>query len=156
MNSRSFILSALIAGAVIGLFGNLPLLNLVNCFLCVFAWIGGALAVFLYRRFQHGGPDLTTGQGAGLGAVSGLIGAVFGVVVYLVTSSLSTPLFNSLYRAFDPTGELPLQSSIGGTLISAAVFFFLDAILYTAFSALSAFITTSLLTKKTQNQTTTI
>jgi hypothetical protein len=148
VNSRSFILSALIAGAVTGILGNLPVLNLINCFLCIFAWVGGALAVFLYRRFQSAGPELNTRQGAGLGALTGLIGAVIGVVVYLLTSFISTPLFNNLYRTFDPTGNLPFKSGFGQTFIQAVIFLILDAILYTGFGALSALITTSLLSKK--------
>ena len=47
MNTRSFVLSALIAGAAIGVLANLPVLNLINCFLCLWVWIGGLLAVFL-------------------------------------------------------------------------------------------------------------
>ena len=43
MNTRAFWLSTLIAGAAIAVFGNLPLLNIVNCALCVWVWIGGAL-----------------------------------------------------------------------------------------------------------------
>ena len=107
MNSRSFFLSALIAGVAIGLLGNLPVLNLINCFLCIWVWVGGILAVFLYRRFEHGGPGLTGGQGAGLGALSGLIGAFVGVVVYALTSFISMPLFNNLARSFDIQGDLP-------------------------------------------------
>jgi hypothetical protein len=107
MNSRSFFLSALIAGTVTGILGNLPSLNLINCFFCIFAWIGGALAVFLYRRFQSADPNLTASQGVGLGALTGLIGSVIGVVVFIITSSLSAPLFNNLYRTFDLEGNLP-------------------------------------------------
>jgi hypothetical protein len=148
MNSRSFFLSTLIAGAVTGILGNLPLLNLINCFLCIYAWIGGALSVILYRRFQSTDPSLTGSQGAGLGALTGLIGSVIGVVVYIATSFLSTPLFNRLYRVFDIQGDVPFKSGIGPIFIQAMIFFFLNAILYTAFGAISALITTNLLGKK--------
>ena len=63
--------------------------------------------MFLYRRFEHGGPGLTGGQGAGLGVLSGLIGAFVGVVVYALTSFISMPLFNNLARSFDIQGDLP-------------------------------------------------
>ena len=111
MNSRSFLLSTLIAGIVIGFLANLPLLNLINCALCIWVWIGGALAVLLYRRFQHGEPGPSVGQGAGLGALSGLIGALVGAVVFFVTSPLSIPLFNNLarglrWRAIFPSGAV--------------------------------------------------
>jgi len=54
MNTRSFVLSVLIAGVVIGFLANLPILNLINCALCIWVWLGGILAVFLYRRFAGG------------------------------------------------------------------------------------------------------
>jgi hypothetical protein len=82
MNTRSALWAVLIAGVVMALLGNLPLLNLVNCILCLWAWLGGALAVFVYRRFQRGQPGPTAGQGAGLGALSGLVGALTGAAVY--------------------------------------------------------------------------
>jgi hypothetical protein len=148
MNSRSFFLSALIAGAITGFLGNLPILNLINCFLCVFAWVGGALSVIFYRRFQRGGPELTNGQGAGLGAVSGFFGAVIGIFVFLITSFISTPIFNSLYQIFDPSGNSPFSSGVGPAFLSAGVFFCFNAVLYTAFSAISALITTSITNKK--------
>ena len=146
MNSRSFFLSALIAGVVIGLLGNLPVLNLINCFLCIWVWVGGILAVFLYRRFEHGGPGLTGGQGAGLGALSGLIGAFVGVVVYALTSFISMPLFNNLARSFDIQGDLPWDAGgFPGIIASAFFFLVVNAILYPLFGAISGFITVSLL-----------
>jgi hypothetical protein len=146
MNTRSFFLSVLIAGLVTGILGNLPILNLVNCALCIFAWLGGALAVFLYRRFQRGGPVATVGQGAGLGALSGLVGAVIGAVVYAITSPLSIPLFNSLARFLQIEGDLPF-GGLGLWEIVASAFFFLvvDAVLYPLFGAIAGMITASLI-----------
>jgi hypothetical protein len=146
MNSRSFFLSALIAGVAIGLLGNLPVLNLINCFLCIWVWVGGFLAVFLYRRFQHGGPGLTGGQGAGLGALAGLIGALVGVVVYALTSFISMPLFNNLARSFDIEGDLPWQTGgFPGVLASAIFFLIVDIVAYPLFGAISGFIAASFL-----------
>ncbi len=142
MNTRSFILSALIAGIVTGLLGNLPVLNFINCFICLWVWVGGFFAVFLYRRFQKGGTGLSAGQGAGLGAVTGLIGALFGTLVYITTSALSMPLMNRLAEAFDLEGDLPFKSSgPWGILGPALVFLVLDLILYPAFGAVSGLIT---------------
>jgi ABC-type Co2+ transport system permease subunit len=146
MNSRSFFLSALVAGLVIGLLGNLPLLNLVNCVLCLWVWVGGFLAVYLYRRFQPGGPALTGGQSAGLGALAGLIGALVGVVVYALTAAISTPLLNRLASALQIQDDLPWQTGEGsGILASLLVFLVADAILYPLFGALSGFIAASLM-----------
>jgi hypothetical protein len=149
MNTRSFLLSALFAGLAIGVLGNLPLLNLINCFLCIWVWLGGFLAVYLYRRYQHGESTLSAAQGAGLGALSGLIGAFIGVVVYALTSFLSIPLFNSLARFFEIEGDLPFQS--GGpqsVLASTFIFLIVDVILYPLFGALSGMIAASLFWKE--------
>jgi len=137
MNTRSFFLSALIAGVLIGLFGNLPLLNLVNCILCLWVWLGGILAVFLYRRFQKGGPGLSVAQGAGLGALSGLIGALVGAVVFAITSSLSVPLMNSLAKALEIEGDLPFKTGgIEAILVQVIIFLILNLVLYPIFGAI--------------------
>jgi len=150
MNSRAFWLSTLIAGSLMGLVANLPILNLVNCFLCIWIWLGGALAVYLYRRFHPAGVAPTVGQGALIGIVAGLIAAVVGAVVFTVTGAISMPLFNSLARAFQIEGELPFQSgSFGEFLGVSAGFFVLNLILYPLFGALGAMIAASLMPKPT-------
>jgi hypothetical protein len=151
MNTRYFLISALIAGVVIGLLGNLPLLNLVNCILCLWVWLGGILAVWLYRRYQRGGAGLSIAQGAGLGALSGLIGALVGVVVFAITSSVTMPLMNSLAQALQIEGDLPFQSGGIGAIVSQAIFFLiLDLVLYPIFGAIGGLIAASLFWKKPQ------
>lgn len=141
MNTRSFLLSSLIAGAVIGLLGSLPVLNFVNCILCLWVWAGGLLAVYVYRRFQPGGPGLTQTQGAGLWALAGVIGALIGSVVFLLTSTLSLPLMTGLARALQFEGDLPVGT--GGfweNVVAALIFLVIDLVLYPLFGALSGLI----------------
>lgn len=148
MNTRSFALSALIAGVVIGFLGNLPILNLINCALCVWVWFGGALAVFLYQRFEKGAVLLSAAQAAGLGAIAGFIGDLVGVVVFAATSTLSIPLFNSLARSLQWEGDLPFRTGGPGDVIGTAfVFLVINAVLYPLFGALGAMIASSLLKK---------
>ena len=145
MNTRSLVLTVLIAGTVIGVLANLPVLNLINCALCIWVWLGGSLAVFIYRRLQHGQPMLSASQGAGLGALAGLVGAFIGAVVFLVTSPLSIPIFNGLARSLQIEGDLPFRSNTMGDLVGTAfVFLVVDAVLYPLFGALSGMITASL------------
>ncbi len=144
MDTRSFLFSTLIAGVAIGLFGNLPVLNLINCALCIWVWLGGILAVFLYRWFQKGKPGPSVAQGAGLGALSGLIGALVGAVVFAVTSPLSVPLFNNLARTLGVEGDLPFRAGGFGEIIGAAfIFLIIDAVLYPIFGALGGVIAAS-------------
>lgn len=151
MNARSFLLSALIGGAVIGLLGNLPVLNLINCCLCIWVWLGGFLTVHFYRRFQKGGPGLTIGLGAGLGAAAGLIGAFVGVIVNAAMSFISMPLYTSLARYFELEGDLQFLSGVGRSLIVSLLFYLIiDALLYPLFGALSGLLTVSLIKKEPQ------
>ena len=148
MNMRSFWLSALIAGAVLGLLGNLPVLTLINCVLCVFVWLGGALAVYLYRRYEKGVMILSTGQAAGLGAVAGVIGALVGALVFLITSSISAPIFAALAKLVQAQNAFPMRTGgIGALLTTTFIFFCLDVILYPIFGALGAMIGASMMRK---------
>lgn len=151
MNSRSFFLAALIAGGAVGLLGNLPLLNLVNCVLCLWVWVGGFLAVYLYRRFEHGAADLTGGQGAGLGALAGLIGALIGVVVYALTAAISAPLLNRLASSLQVDTDLPWQAGNGSGILASLLFFLVaDIILYPLFGALAGYAAVALTRKQPQ------
>ncbi|KPK03130.1 MAG: hypothetical protein AMJ56_19860 [Anaerolineae bacterium SG8_19] len=144
MDTRSFLFSTLIAGVAIGLLGNLPVLNLINCALCIWVWLGGILAVVLYRWFQQSKPGPSVAQGAGLGALSGLIGALVGAVVFAVTSPLSVPLFNSLARTFGVEGDLPFRAGGFGEIVGTAfIFLVLDSVLYPIFGALGGVIAAS-------------
>lgn len=146
MNTRSFLLSSLLAGALIGTLANLPILNLINCFLCIWVWLGGALSVVFYRRFQGTGPAPTPGQGAGLGAVSGLIGTLVGFVVYSLTSFISMPIFASVGRFFQ-VEDIPFETSLpslASVLASAFFFFLLNVVAYPLFGAISGLIAASL------------
>lgn len=150
MNTRSFFLSALIAGALIGLLGNLPLLNLINCIFCLWVWVGGIFSVYLYQRFQHGGRGLSCAQGAGLGAVAGIIGALVGVVVFVLASSISMPIFAQIARSLQIEG-LPFESgNFGSMLISAFFFLTVDAILYPIFGAIGGLVAASVFWKESR------
>jgi hypothetical protein len=145
MNSRSRNLSIVIGGAVMGLLGNLPILNLVNCILCIWVWVGGALAVVLYRRYEPKQAPLTGGQGAQLGALAGLIGAVIGLVVYFLTSAISAPIMNSVAQALNiQNAPIFAERTGAGSVIGTLIFFVIDLVLYPGFGALSGMITANI------------
>jgi hypothetical protein len=130
---------------IIGFLANLPILNIINCFLCIFVWLGAIGAIFIYRGFQHGTLSLTTRQGAGLGALAGLIGAFVGIFVNILTGFISQPIFNEIANYFQ-IGNLPFQShTIVSSLLSALSFFIIDAIGYSLFGAFSGSITVSIM-----------
>jgi signal transduction histidine kinase len=150
MNNRAFFLSALIGGLVMGLLANLPLLNLINCFLCFWIWLGAIFAVFLYTRFAKGEPLLSVGQGAGLGAVAGVIAAVFGALVFALTNAISLPMMNSLANFLQVEG---MPSGQGGfwEIAGLTIFFTcLNIVLYPLFGAIGGLIASGLFWKKPQ------
>lgn len=145
MNTRSLAFAVVIAGLAIGLFGNLPFINLINCILCLWVWLGGGLAVLLYRRFQGtGGAGPTPGQGAALGAIAGVIGAIFGFFVYAATAAISAPVMESLARALQVEGEMPTEISGSGGWAGAFIFLVIDIVLYPLFGALGGFLTANM------------
>ncbi len=144
MNRRSFMRAALIAGLAIGVLGSLPIFNLINCFLCIWVWVGGFLAVYLYRRSERGASVLSQGQGAGLGALAGLVGAFVGAVVYALTSFISAPLIASLAQTLQVQGDVPLEA---GGLGSTLAFLVVDLVLYPLFGAISGLIAVGLQSK---------
>lgn len=153
MNTRSFLLAAVISGVLIGVLGNVPLLNLINCLLCIWVWLGGILAVYLYGRYQHSEPGLSVGQAAGLGAVAGIIGAVVGLPVNLLTGGITRSVFSIVGNAFQggSGGGMPFpQGGLAPTLGFAFVVLLVDLVLYTIFGAAGAMIAASLFWKKPQ------
>jgi hypothetical protein len=148
VNTRSLVWSVLIAGLVIGLLGNLPVVNLVNCVLCLWVWLGGGLAVFLYRGFQHGGAAASPAQGAGLGALAGLVGAVIGAGVFILASPLTIPVMKEVARALNSEGSLPFGGGPGTSAAAqASIFLVVDVVLYPLFGAISGLITASMVRK---------
>lgn len=120
MNTRAFLLSTLIAGAVMAVFSNIPVLNLVNCLLCAWLWGGGILAVFLYRRFASDHFELSPGNGVLLGLVAGVIGALIGV---LLSTFFQAASYQSMLRILETQEQFrqPLAPYLD-TLQSTATF----------------------------------
>ncbi len=152
MNKRSMWIAILIGGSAIGLLGSLPVLNLVNCLLCIWVWLGGALAVYVYRRQQVGQEFVTARQGAGLGALAGLVGALIGAIVFALGSSLTIPIMNKL-ASLAEIGDMPFGSMGAGSVLgSTLVFLLIDGLLYPAFGAIGGAVAASLYQKKAQPQ----
>jgi hypothetical protein len=139
MNTRAFLLSSLIAGVVIGLFGGLPVISLANCVLCIWVWLGAVFAVWLYRKFEGSQPKVTSSQGMLIGLVSGLIGAV---VVWLL-SLLTRDAASQLIGNFATQAGINLPAGlIGGGLTIIGLF--IDLVLYGIFGVVGGLIGASI------------
>jgi hypothetical protein len=149
MNTRSFLLAALIGGAIMGFLGNIPILNFINCFLCAWVWLSGILAVYLYRRFELANPALSVGQGLALGAVAGVIGAIIGAIVGAIFGGLGAAALVSSLRnmpGYDPSSMDTFTNLIAGggfSLISLSC----NLVLYALFGAIGGLIGTALIWK---------
>jgi len=149
MNTRSFLLAALIGGLIMGVLGNIPLLNLINCLLCAWVWLSGILAVYLYRRFEIANPALSVGQGLALGAVAGVIGAIIGSIVGAIFGGIGLAALSSAVRSmpgYDPSSMDSFTNLIAGggfSLITLTC----DLVLYALFGAIGGLIGTALIWK---------
>lgn len=146
MNSRSALYAILIGGAVMGLLGNLPVINLLNCLLCIWVWLGGAAAVVFYRRFEKTTVGPTIGRGAGLGALAGVAGTVIGALVYLPTAAISGPIMDSVFKGLNMNVPVT-QPGAGGLIGGLLIWFLIDIVLYPGFGALGGLVTTSILNR---------
>jgi|SRR6266436_1202422 len=89
MNEK--IKSAVIGGLLLGFLSAIPLVKLVDFCCCAWALLGGALAVKLY--IGKSAKPVTVGEGAGIGAIAGLVGGVVYVIVGLPLSLLTGNMF---------------------------------------------------------------
>jgi len=139
MNTRAFVLSAIIAGVVIAFLGNIPVINFLNCLLCMWVWLGGIFAVFLYRRFYASSPNLSVGQAAGLGAVSGVFGALIGAVFSALLNILFARL--GVIQALESISSQPETVSFIKMAFAAGnpiVILLTNIVLYSLFGAVGA------------------
>jgi hypothetical protein len=104
MNTRALLLSALIAGVLMALLSELPLISIANCCLCLWIWTGGIFAVYLYSRFDNTvGPTSLT-QGLLVGLVSGLVAAILGTILAVILGPISWQFVNQIITAVQGTG----------------------------------------------------
>lgn len=126
---------ALIAGAVAGFLSGLPLISAGNCICCLWIVGGAAMAVRLLAAGTR--TLLTAGDGAIVGALTGITAAVVDAVVSIPLRSFNLGLARRfLDKAVELGGELPaglddILNNAGafspgwfliGLLVSAAVF----------------------------------
>jgi hypothetical protein len=126
MNTRALLLSGLIAGVLMALFSELPIISILNCCLCLWIWVGGIFAVFLYRRFDNSVGPTTLTQGVLVGLVAGLVSAVLGTILAAIIGPIS---WQFLSRALDLVqGSGTDLGSITGLLESRSGFSFFELI----------------------------
>jgi hypothetical protein len=90
--------SAGLGGIFIGALSALPIVGAANCCCCLWIVSGGALAAYLEVQQQN--RTLTTGEGAAVGALAGVIGAFVWLPIVAVLATVIGPVQEALIEEF--------------------------------------------------------
>jgi hypothetical protein len=158
MNTKNMLLAVGLAGLVMGFVSGIPVLNWINCLLCVGLWGSGIIAVGLYRMMEKTNPGLSIGQGALVGALAGLVGAVVGTTISTVIGFIfgGASMLSQLEMMRNVPGMSDYVSQMSPSLVSNTAgsigrFFFsliCSGILYPIFGALGGLLATGVFWKK--------
>ena len=87
MNLLALIGAGVVAGIFMPLFSHLPVLNLVNHIPCGWIWLGGIVAVGLYRWLTDSDVPLFAIDGAILGIFTGIVAAFTSLILAILLGS---------------------------------------------------------------------
>ena len=145
---------ALVAGAVAGLLSGLPFIGAGNCICCL--WIVGGAAMAAKLLAAATPTLLTAGDGAVVGALTGIVAAVVDAIVSIPLRSFNLGLARRLIdKAAELGGEMP--SGLSGILNGNSSFLspgwfllglFVSAAMFAVVGALGGIIGVSLFGKK--------
>ena len=149
----AYLRPALIAGAVAGLLSGLPFIGAGNCICCLWIVGGAAMAVKLLAASTPG--LLKAGDGAIVGALTGIVAAVVDAVVSIPLRSFNMELARRIIdKASDIGGEMPanLDEMLNGSGMTSPGWFllglFVSAAVFAVVGALGGIIGVSLFGKK--------
>jgi hypothetical protein len=138
---------------VIGLLSGLPVIQLGNCFCCLWVITGAAFAAYLFSRETT--ISLKAGDGAIVGMFSGIIGAVISSIINLPFRTLNQKIVaRFLEKLPEYGGEFPQDMNLWlkrGAEFSLPLFMLglvISVIIYALFGALGGIIGISLFGKK--------
>ena len=91
---------ALICGVAIGAVSAVPGISLINCCCCAGVWLGGALAMYLYKQeFTEGMPPLESSDALMLGLMAGVVGAFTATVINVLILAVLGPVEQELVKS---------------------------------------------------------
>jgi hypothetical protein len=166
---------ALISGAVIGAVSGIPGISLINCCCCAGVWLGGLMAMYLYKQqFTEGMLPMESSDALILGLMSGVVGAfvatltsVFILFVFgPVEAEFVKSIFEKVVERLAESGNVPtdlvdqlkdqLDQSIRDSARISGIFgnLFITLIVYPIFAILGALLGYAIFKPKTPPQTT--
>lgn len=150
-DKRGFMTPALIGGAAAGVLSGIPL---VNCFCCL--WIIGGAMLAAHLLAKDSPVSLTAGDGAIVGALTGIVAAVVDAVIGIPLHAVNAEMVKKfMERLAEFAEDMPagweswLDRSASG--FSAPLFLlglFISAVIFAALGALGGVIGASLFGKK--------
>ena len=144
MNAKNLLLASLIGGLVIAVLSNFPFINWLNCILCMWVWLGGIFAAWLYKRFEG---SVTVGQGAAVGALAGLIAGLVGAVISLLGFTGTQAALDAMSQYLGPevTGGIQLSELAGPLTVFAGI---INVLIYALFGVVGGLIGGSIFKSK--------
>jgi hypothetical protein len=113
MNTKNLWIAALIGAVVTTFFANFPVINFLNCLVCLPFWGGPLLAVWFYKR-QSG--TMTMNQAISVGLLAGFLAGVFGFLFSLIGMAGAVSLIRQLNQ-FMQLEEIPVWLTGAGALL---------------------------------------
>ena len=115
-STPSVLMPALIGGAVFGVAGAIPILNLLNCLCCALVIGSGFLAAFLYsKECQKTNTAFSGGGGAKVGALAGVFYTVFGSIVQWIIGLITGAAFDieEIIAQIESNPQIPPETADG-------------------------------------------
>jgi len=142
-NQRSpMLVPALIGGGIAGFLSAVPIINIANCFCCLWIIAGGMLSAYLLSKESI--RPLSSGDGAIVGIFSGIVAAVVEFIISIPFQAINMRLMKSAMewiqensselpsgwdRFMDPSAmETAVAWSLVGLLISVVLFSVMGAL----------------------------
>jgi hypothetical protein len=142
------------AGAIAGFLSGLPFIGSANCLCCL--WIVGGAAAAVKLLAKETPAALTSGDGAIVGMLTGIVAAVVDTLVSIPLRSFNLGLAQKIMdTASEMGGEMP--AGLDGLFQSAAgplspgwflLGLFMSSVLFAVFGALGGIVGVSLFVKK--------
>ena len=97
---------ALVGGLVMGVLGGLPIISAGNLCCCLWVITGGVIAAYVLQ--QNEAAPITTGDGAAVGLLAGIVGAFVYLIISIPISFLVAPMERMLFqRMVERFGDMP-------------------------------------------------
>lgn len=131
--------SAALGGLFIGVLSALPIVGAANCCCCLWIVSGGALSAYL--EIQQKNKSLTTGEGAAVGALAGVIGAFVWLPIVILVSIVLGPVQQAIFEQIAqnardmPPEAREILENMGGANVGANLLMFFPMLLIGALFA---------------------